>query len=436
MSRVLNRSNTAYCAAAGLILFGILSGVRADDPPAAASDPNQPAPASANPQASPAQNSAQQPGQPVGGGPPPLVVGVPITGEQKPGDGPRIVFDTPTYDFGRMMSGNPVRHDFWFTNRGNQPLEITAVRASCGCTTAGQWDKLVEPGKTGKIPVVVTTEKFRGEVSKTVTVTTNAPGQEQITLWVKGTLWQPVEMNPNYLNFGSIIDNKERTLMVDITNNLEDPIELKNPKCDNPLYRLEIEPVEPGKKFKLRVTALPPFKLGQNPGNITVETSSPSAAKLTLTASLYSPPAVEITPPILRLPGGPLPSSLERAIYVTHNTGTPMAISELKVNHEEVSVRMVEDVKGQRFRIILNFPQGVEIKSGGAMQLSFKTDDPTAPQVTIPIESFNIGPVAQPTTPYRTPITGAKPGTPATPAAPPAPPPAPAAGSGAVPGKG
>lgn len=48
----------------------------------------------------------------------------------KDGEVPNIKFDTPVYDFGRVRAGQPVKHDFWFTNTGTGPLEILRVKPS------------------------------------------------------------------------------------------------------------------------------------------------------------------------------------------------------------------------------------------------------------------------------------------------------------------
>src|SRR2546425_11312347 len=63
--------------------------------------------------------------------------------------GPKIQFAGTVFDFGKVTSGEAVRHDFLFTNIGTDTLEIKAVRPGCVCTTAGNWDKQVERGKTG-----------------------------------------------------------------------------------------------------------------------------------------------------------------------------------------------------------------------------------------------------------------------------------------------
>src|SRR5689334_23002868 len=51
--------------------------------------------------------------------------------------GPKIQFDNAIHDFGKAKSGEPVKYTYYFTNTGDQVLEITHVQPSCGCTTAG-----------------------------------------------------------------------------------------------------------------------------------------------------------------------------------------------------------------------------------------------------------------------------------------------------------
>src|SRR5262249_52947955 len=99
-----------------------------------------------------------------------------------PPPAPRIEFAGTTFDFGRVESGEPVKHNFVFTNTGNALLEIRDVHPGCGCTTAGAWDKQVEAGKTGVIPVQFNSGGYGGRITKSVYVTCNDPASTNVVL--------------------------------------------------------------------------------------------------------------------------------------------------------------------------------------------------------------------------------------------------------------
>ncbi|MCK6457274.1 MAG: DUF1573 domain-containing protein [Phycisphaerae bacterium] len=374
-------------ATSSLVVALLLSGansVQAENPP-----PTQTPPAVQNP-ADPQKPAV--PPLPPPTNPPPTPGSV--TAPAKPGEGPQIVFDTPTYEFGRVMSGEPIRHDFWFTNRGNSLLEITAVRPGCGCTTAGQWDQKVEPGKTGKIPILLKTERMNGPIQKTISVTCNVPGSENVTLWLKGEVWMPIEVKPNFINFGSIADGKEKTQTASIDNKTDEPLELSNVKSDNPMFRVEVKPVKPGQQFELKVSALPPFNMGSNRANISIDTNSSKLAKLTIPIMCYVPAAVEANPQKLILPQGAMQQAVDRAVYVTNNTEKPLKITNVKVSDEKVATTLHEDMPGKRFRIVMKFPVGFSVPDNDALKLSFETDNENHKSFSIPIGSIRTTPVA------------------------------------------
>lgn len=68
-------------------------------------------------------------------------------------DGPVLTLDKPSHDFGTITQGDVVEKVFTFTNTGNQPLIITNVQTSCGCTTP-EWPRNpIMPGGKGEIKV-------------------------------------------------------------------------------------------------------------------------------------------------------------------------------------------------------------------------------------------------------------------------------------------
>ena len=90
------------------------------------------------------------------------------------------------FDFGKVASGTKVTHQFVFTNSGSEPLTITNVKPSCGCTTPNWSKEPVAPGTEGYIDVVFNTTGKSGIQSKTVTVTGNFDGSLSEVLRIKG----------------------------------------------------------------------------------------------------------------------------------------------------------------------------------------------------------------------------------------------------------
>ena len=109
---------------------------------------------------------------------------------------PVIRFSETNWDFGQVSNTEPLTHVFVVANVGNAPLEITEVKPSCGCTTAGEWDRQVAPGKTGIIPIVFNPSKFTGPIAKLVTVSCNDPETPVQKLLIRADISRPNDAQP------------------------------------------------------------------------------------------------------------------------------------------------------------------------------------------------------------------------------------------------
>lgn len=89
--------------------------------------------------------------------------------------GPVITWDKKTHDFGDIVQGDKVEQTFYFTNTGNEPLLITNVQVSCGCTTPKGWPRdPIAPGGKGELTVSFNSAGKMGKQSKPVTIISNA----------------------------------------------------------------------------------------------------------------------------------------------------------------------------------------------------------------------------------------------------------------------
>ncbi len=104
----------------------------------------------------------------------------------QPANGPEIEFDKKVHDYGTIQQGDNGSCEFKFTNTGNEPLILSNVISSCGCTVP-KWPRTpILPGKTETIKVTYDTKRL-GTISKQVTVLSNAKTNREI-LKIKGSV--------------------------------------------------------------------------------------------------------------------------------------------------------------------------------------------------------------------------------------------------------
>ena len=102
-----------------------------------------------------------------------------------------------TIDYGTVSKDSDSgMRTFEFKNTGNQPLIITNVPSTCGCTVPSKPTEPIMPGKMGKIDVKYNMNP--GPIRKTITVESNAVNYEggKIPLKIKGEVVVKQEVNP------------------------------------------------------------------------------------------------------------------------------------------------------------------------------------------------------------------------------------------------
>ena|SRR5260221_11268049 len=102
---------------------------------------------------------------------------------QTPAASATIAWEKNIHDFGDILQGEKVEHTFKFVNTGTEPLVITNVQVTCGCTTPKGWPRdPINQGEKAEIIVQFNSAGKIGRQNKVVTVVSNAiGGNSQIT---------------------------------------------------------------------------------------------------------------------------------------------------------------------------------------------------------------------------------------------------------------
>ena len=95
-------------------------------------------------------------------------------------------------------------YEFKFTNTGDEPLIVSNVKSSCGCTIPKKPKKPILPGENGEIEVKYDTNRVN-PIRKTITVTSNAVNAPTVALKITGKVIDPDKE--------SVLDKKQKSII-------------------------------------------------------------------------------------------------------------------------------------------------------------------------------------------------------------------------------
>ena len=183
-----------------------------------------------------------------------------------------LKFEKETHDFGSLNEGTNAVHEFKFKNTGSQPIVISHVQASCGCTTP-DWSKdPVLPGKSGFIKAAYNSAGRPGAFSKTITVTSNAATPSKV-LTIKGVVenkpivYSAAELakSPKLViekpthNFGTMELGQRRTATFTVKNTGKSDLEITGVKsaCNCVVLKNVAQKIKPGNSATLELSYAP-----------------------------------------------------------------------------------------------------------------------------------------------------------------------------------
>ncbi|NJN25043.1 MAG: DUF1573 domain-containing protein [Cyclobacteriaceae bacterium] len=181
-----------------------------------------------------------------------------------------FAFEEETFDFGTFKEENgPVEHKFVFVNKGNAPLIIEGVRASCGCTTPAWSKEPIPPGEKGFVVAKYDPKNRPGSFRKSLTITSNADPASKV-IFIQGMVeTRPKSVADQYaykigdmrfryqsMNMGRVTTEKPLTRSFDIYNDGEKAITFLDKKETPDFISISIQPniIEPKTGGKLIVT--------------------------------------------------------------------------------------------------------------------------------------------------------------------------------------
>lgn len=198
-----------------------------------------------------------------------------------------LQFDVESFDFGTVEEGDKADKTFTFKNTGNQPIILSDVRASCGCTTPNWTREPVMPGQSGKIEVSYNSAGRPGAFNKTITITSNGTEATKV-LTIRGNVVSDPANDPKMtvtrttVALGKIKKGEAVTYKISFKNDGKKQLQIHNltSKC-NCVRLAGRATAEAGQTQELEIV-ITPTQTGAFEDNIVIYTNSRSAGTTTV----------------------------------------------------------------------------------------------------------------------------------------------------------
>lgn len=259
------------------------------------------------------------------------------------------------HDFGRVMQGQKVIHEFSIQNAGDADLVLQRIAPSCGCTAAAVSSSTIKPGASEKIRVTFDTSGMYGSKTKTVSVQTNARERPEVTLKMRGSVVRGITATPERIVFGEISQGasallRTQELAVTVTEGMN----------------WEVARVTPGSKFvsvaelpdqggakRYAVTVQPDAPKGELRERVIVEFKDPThaAVNIPVTATVLGDLRVSPSSVSFGIISGTEP--LERRLKYENSSATPVAVTKVTSSHPAITASMVDLNDGKRGVVVV-----------------------------------------------------------------------------------
>jgi Protein of unknown function (DUF1573) len=298
----------------------------------------------------------------------------------------------PIKDVGSVAKGEKVAQDFEIRNDGQAMLEVTEVRAACGCTVAS-FDRSIAPGKIGKVHVVVDTATFNGPIAKGVTAFTNDPANPQIELTVRAKVEPYIGVKPGYARYVIVRgESKEGTIPQTLWAPDGSPMEIV--KVDSPWPYLAVSyrqaqegerlpDVDPKiKQWRVDMKLSSEAPVGALAGYVTVHTTHAKQKLVEIPVSGFVRPVIAVTPPKANFGQVEIKEPLRKALEIQTFATEPIKVIGIDPVGEGIEAKLEPLEEGHKYAVRLTLNPGMP-KGPFHRTLTIHTDSPKSPVVEV-----------------------------------------------------
>ncbi len=311
-------------------------------------------------------------------------------------DGPQMIVPEMIKDMGTVAQGEVVDVEFEIANEGNETLEIKAVRPTCGCTVA-DFDRQVEPGKSGYIKAKLETRDFSGPISKSILVMTNDPQNPTVTIVIKTTVHPYVEILPRALiRFNAVQHEPMSQKITVVGSENESNFEVTGVTSGADFLAATIRPLPEGellagkssKQWEVELSMKDDAPVGPVNTTLEIQTNHPKARTVPVKVFGVVRALLHVTPSQVQFGSVAAKKQPGRNLIVVNNRsgGAKIEVRSATVNDAAFAAEVVTIEQGRRYQITVTVKPDATPGPRDAV-LTINTSDAEFPEVKVPVRA-------------------------------------------------
>jgi hypothetical protein len=289
---------------------------------------------------------------------------------------PKIRVTNPIHEFGTVVEGASVAHAFQIQNLGDEPLAISRVLSSCGCTVAKNSSDILQPGGSSLIEVKFNTAGFAGERKKAIRLYSNDPENPMVPLYLQGIIQPEIVVEPRRVAFKGVskdqLDGVSAKVVIRVAPQADSAVQIEQVRA----LSKRVKVVDLGgdtKSRQIEVRLSSDLTIGEFRDRVLVELSGGQSQIVNVPVSVEIVGDVRLNPSVVSfgLLQGEAP--VVRTVVAENLSGRPLTLASVEANSEAISVNHKQVANSQNYEIFIKLNpaliQGEQFK--GQVKLGF-----------------------------------------------------------------
>ncbi len=177
------------------------------------------------------------------------------------------------FDFGKVRADDTVEHTFEFHNSGAEMLKVKNVQLTPPLAVT-RMSRQVQPGETASIVVQLGQPRKAGDFEGLIVVHFTQENSPNAIFRVRGRVVRPIDFEPLPAFFITTFKGESKQQSIEMTNYESEALRSPKVEFDSDRFTADVTTLEPGRRFRVRVTVKESAPAGKMSETIRLLTSN------------------------------------------------------------------------------------------------------------------------------------------------------------------